>query len=232
MADRRRSPLPPALHDDDPDAPPSEEELAASARLRDALDGHASADPATDADVALVASLRAAWAPGALPADEHAAIVDATPSVAELEAAERLRKALETGAPDHGDVLFATALRSAYAPKEIGAAEHRALVDAALRSVPVAPREAEVVSLARYRRRVARVAFGAAAAAAAIAASVVLTLTSQGHEAPLALAKARTTQPLFDAPFKPGESSARIDRIASARASDFRDNRFARWGVR
>jgi hypothetical protein len=83
------------------------------------------------------------------------------------------------------------------------------------------------------RARVVRIAFGFVSGGLALAASIVLVVTSapvHGTEAPLA--KARSTQPLFSEPFKPGETSARIDRIASARASDFRDNRFTKWGVR
>ena len=68
----------------------------------------------------------------------------------------------------------------------------------------------------------------------ALAASVVVwvssAMTSSEGEAPLA--RARSTQSLFAEPFKAGETSARIDRIAAARASDYRDNRFAKWGVR
>jgi hypothetical protein len=48
----------------------------------------------------------------------------------------------------------------------------------------------------------------------------------------VALHEARSTQPLFREPFaERGAGSRRIDRIASARASDLRDNRYARWSV-
>jgi hypothetical protein len=62
---------------------------------------------------------------------------------------------------------------------------------------------------------------------------------------------ARSTQPLFDEPFEVRRSasegqlkktasggatrprgSSRIDRIAMARAGEFRDNEFSRWGAR
>ena len=49
------------------------------------------------------------------------------------------------------------------------------------------------------------------------------------------LVRARSADDLFDAttPFpRHGEESARIDRIASARAADLRRNRFAAWGVK
>jgi hypothetical protein len=47
--------------------------------------------------------------------------------------------------------------------------------------------------------------------------------------------RSRSAADLFDptTPFpRAGGESARVDRIASARASDLRDNRFAAWGVR
>ena len=47
------------------------------------------------------------------------------------------------------------------------------------------------------------------------------------------LVPVRSTQSLFHEPFaRTGGESARIDRIASARAADLRDNRFAAWGVK
>ncbi|MFS8069972.1 MAG: hypothetical protein ACMG6S_26710, partial [Byssovorax sp.] len=51
--------------------------------------------------------------------------------------------------------------------------------------------------------------------------------------APAALILSRSTDDLFDPAekFEVGRSSARIDRIASARSSDLRRNRFASWGV-
>jgi hypothetical protein len=112
------------------------------------------------------------------------------------------------------------------APGKLAAARDGRSVEAG------AAKTGEVIAL-RRRQTVVRVAFGALAGGLALAASVFLVITSaptHGSEAPLA--KARTTQPLFSEPFKAGETSARIDRIASARASDFRDNRFTKWGVR
>jgi hypothetical protein len=109
------------------------------------------------------------------------------------------------------------------------------MIEAALAKMPSADRGAKVVAFEprAARARVVRIAFGVVTGGLALAASIVFVVTSapmHGSEAPLA--KARTTQPLFAEPFKPGETSARIDRIASARASDFRDNRFTKWGVR
>ncbi|MCA9586473.1 MAG: hypothetical protein KC657_14045 [Myxococcales bacterium] len=150
---------------------------------------------------------------------------DAPPSEEERAAAERLRVSLETG---DGDPVV-TALRAAHAPEPIDATEHAAIV---ARVVTGAPRRA-YASMADAPRstKVLRLSLGGAGVAIAIAAGVLLFLQSKAdHEHPLA--RARTTQPLFSEPFKAGEASARIDRIAVARAADFRDNRFAKWGVR
>jgi hypothetical protein len=233
-------------HDDiDPDAPASADEVAASKRLRDALEGGATADASPEVELAL--ALRAAWDPGALSADESRAMLDATPSAEEQDLAVRLREALasklEPTATAHATVQLAHALRAAFAPAALDEREHRVILDAALAKMPAAegagkkPARAEeqasnVIAMKR-RATVVRVAFGFVAGGLALAASVVLVVTSapgSGSEAPLA--KARTTQPLFSEPFKAGETSARIDRIASARAGDFRDNRFTKWGVR
>jgi hypothetical protein len=224
---------------DDPDAPASAEEIAASQRLRDALEGgtRGSGSPATP-ELELALALRAAWDPTALSADENSAVLDATPSAEEQDMATRLRDALaekrEPRGGDTADVHLARALRCAFAPPSIDEAEHRAIVDAALAGMAAGRKGAQVVDLASRRRStVVRVAFGVVTGGLALAASIVFVVTSPAtHRSEAPLAKARTTQPLFSEPFKPGETSARIDRIASARASDFRNNRFTKWGVR
>jgi hypothetical protein len=255
--DDRHAPEP---HDDDPDAPASAEEIAASQRLRDALAGVAvaAADEERAPEIELALALRAAWDPTSLSEDESRAVLDVTPTADEQQQALALRESLADGreprASDHAGVHLARALRSAFSPSAIDDAAHRRIVDAALAAMPAvktlpakltaasdakdarvvegAEKTGEVIVL-RRRQTVVRVAFGALAGGLALAASIVLVMTSSplhGQDAPLA--KARTTQPLFSEPFKAGETSARIDRIASARAADFRDNRFTKWGVR
>ena len=193
------------MADHDDDLPPSEEELAASARLRDALEGNEA--PASE-EAELAASLREAFAPRMLSKDENALLIDlALAPPDELAAAASLR--------DHGDPMVA-ALAAAWRPTALGEEEHRAIIAAALREK-------------KERGVVIRVAFGAGGVLA-LAASVLLMVRTSAPEAPLA--RARSTQPLFDEPFKSGDASARIDRIALARASDYRDNRFTKWGVR
>lgn len=250
MADREEK-RPPG-DEIDPDAPPTAEEVAASQRLRDSLERgpRVFAGTGEQTDVPeLVESLRAAWSPEEISDSAHQEIIDAVPTADELASAEALRLALEEPSTvTGGDALLAVSLKAAFAPGEISDADHRSIVDAALARMPtsgtpqdppeaVRPRGAtSVLELAARRRgNVVRVTFGVVTGAIALAASIVLVLTWQGSHGDangVALAKVRTTQPLFTEPFKTGETSARIDRIASARASDLRDNRFAKWGVR
>lgn len=146
---------------------------------------------------------------------------DAPASEEELRAAEALRAALEEPTTSHEDADLARALALSHAPRELPADDHRAILERALDARDAKP-----------RGRVIRVVFGAAAALS-MAAAFVLVMRSRPVETPAASAiAARSTQPLFHEPFEPiGGTSARVDRIAMARASDLRDNRFARWGV-
>ena len=152
---------------------------------------------------------------------------DAPLTPEETRAAEELREALADPTRPHADADFARSLALAYAPRDLAPDEHRALLERALASA----------SRPQARGRLIRVAFGAGAAALALAAAIVLVVRSESMAPPTAevlpLSVARSTQPLFREPFPvEGGESARIDRIALARASDFRDNQFARWGVR
>src|SRR5262249_8319172 len=100
----------------------------------------------------------------------------------------------------------------------------QALIDAALSR----PFRARV-------RRIAPVTMVALAGVAALAAGVALFLAPAPHPPGTALVRARSADGLFDAttPFpRPREASARIARIASARAADLRRNRFAAWGIK
>ena len=210
------------------DPPPTAEEALAAARLRDALEQPTA--PGGDA-LDLVTSLRAAWSPDALDAGAHAEMLDDLPmSEEELALAAELREALE-GAGARPELVVA--LQSAHRPPPLAEDEHRAIV---ARALALGAREeaapAAAVLAFRQRARTMRLAVVSTTAVLALAASVVVWLTTAGPHAEAPLARARSTQPLFGEPFKPGEASSRIDRIAMARASDYRDNRFAKWGVR
>jgi hypothetical protein len=235
MSDERRPPSdgdekrPVGAGDEvDPDAPPSAEEVLASKRLRDALEDPSLAALASPEDLELVSALHAAWSPEPLDVRAHAEILDDLPNSAEeIALAAELREALEAkdGAPE-----LVTALRSAWSPAVLGEAEHDAILAKALGEAHEQGRS-NVVTLKPRARRM-RLAVVTTTTVLALAASIVVWVTSAPERAEAPLARARSTQPLFDEPFKAGETSARIDRIAVARASDYRDNRFAKWGVR
>ncbi|WP_437552253.1 hypothetical protein WME97_13155 [Sorangium sp. So ce367] len=148
------------------------------------------------------------------------------------------------GSPDARDELaeLAVALRAAWRPAALPELPGRALVDRAFRASP-----------ARGPRRIAPVTMAALSTLAAAAAAVALIVgqiseerasvaRAPGAAAPAAalaarplLIEARSTAALFDpaAPFpREGGQTERIDRIAAARASDLRQNRYAAWGVR
>ena len=150
---------------------------------------------------------------------------DAPASREELEQAERLRQPSESAE-------LSRALSSAWEPRDLSEQEHGALVDRALSTAKARPQ-----GLAR----VTRIPFGTGAMLA-LAASVLLVLwgdprgdrrgPAAGTFEP-ALAVSRSTQDLFEEQFAPtGGETGRVDRIAMARATDLRDNEFARWGVR
>jgi hypothetical protein len=171
---------------------------------------------------------------------------DAPPSEEEMVASDALRRALENPSLPNEAAELARAVSLAHRPRPLDAALHAELLENALRGAEKLP--------GRKGGKVVRVFFGVSAALA-VAASVALVVgTMEKDEAPAAsiLApavvasspyRARSTQPLFSEPFdaplakadarsRPSSGSARVDRIAIARASDFRENEFSRWGAR
>jgi len=169
---------------------------------------------------------------------------DAPASEEEMRAAEALRLALadeprEPGSlgrenleNDAADLARAVAL--AHQPRPLSSEEHRAIVARALSD---STRTARTTPTPRASKTRARAAWGFAATLS-LAAAVALAVSHLGDEramapsavaaAPVVVAHVRSTQELFHEPFQStGGESARIDRIAMARASDLRDNRFA-----
>lgn len=158
---------------------------------------------------------------------------DAPPTEEELAEASRLRDALEDPAAAHEDADLARALAAAWSPGTIAPEEHRVLADRAL----------AVHAKRRRGRTVVRVSFGVGALAALAAGMALvaggLSEPSRGMSQPstpsrgVALVATRSTQALFSGPFaSTGGETARVNRIAMARAADLRENEFARWGAR
>jgi hypothetical protein len=165
---------------------------------------------------------------------------DAPPSEEEARAADDLRLALADPDKQNADAELARALHLAHEPRAIDADEHRALVDRSLGARTHRTQRTPEEEKASGGRLI-RVAFGVAAAVS-LAAGIAFVIGRGGLDpapertaavASPPLVHVRSTQPLFAEPFATkGGASARIDRIAMARASDLRDNQFARWGVR
>jgi len=151
---------------------------------------------------------------------------DAPATDEELAESAKLREALEDPRRPNDDAELARAMSSAWSPRDLTAEAHRSLVEQALLHHDAR----------RRRQRVIRLSFGASAVLA-LAAAVLLYVRSDRQPPETvhvtAMAVSRSTQALFQDPFAPsGGESARIDRIAMARAADLRDNEFAKWGVR
>jgi hypothetical protein len=222
---RGEAPRPPATpHGDEP--PFTAEELAAATALREALDGDL-----------LAQELRAAYGPPALlgEPDLDALVTralgdESAATSVERAAAERLRAELAGEAQPGPEAELLRAVKLAAQPTPLAAERNEALIEAALRA-PLRQRGPQL-------RRIAPLTMAALAGVAALAAGAAL-MFDRGLPAPAsataALVRARSADDLFDAttPFpRRGGESARIDRIASARAADLRQNRFAAWGVR
>ena len=144
----------------------------------------------------------------------------------ERVAANALRDALDARSLE-GDAGLLGSLKAAHSPNAIDEAAHRAIVERAL-----APSAAvRAPKRAPARGQVIRVAFGASALAA-IAAAVLFAVKGPNADEVVAPFVARSTQALFDEKFEMGQTTARVDRIAAVRAAEFRENQFARWGVR
>ncbi len=148
---------------------------------------------------------------------------DAPPTEEEIRDSERLREALEDPSKESPDAELLRAVKNAAAPAALAPKDLDASVERGLSSS----------KRSGFERRgvVIRVAFSAGVLA--VAAALVIFFGRTEQSSPVgALARTRSTQPLFAERFEArGGESARIDRIAMARAQDLRENHFARWGV-
>ena len=184
----------------------------------------------------LLAALEAALRPEGLAPELNERLIEqaledplAPPTEEELAESVRLRDALERGTA-HEDAGVLSALRAPFsAADEDESAAGRAL-DAALGTAP---------KPARSRSNVVYAVFGAASVALAAAAAALLFVSGLSQKSapaasvePSALVKPHSTAPLFSERFETGETTARMDRIASERSRDLRDNRYTAWGVR
>jgi hypothetical protein len=244
------SPPPSALRSaaggDEP--PPSDEELREAAALREAIS--CGGDP-------LASALRAAWEPSALDDGDLEAILeraigegDAPPTRIERAAASRLREELARGQGSGEEAAIIADLEAAYRPSELDPALNEAMLERAFREGDKAKArrfrlvrggDGAAEQRAPHRSRIVPLTMAALGSVAALAAGIALVAgqldrssAPMASAAPVALIHARSADDLFDPAekFEVGQQSARVDRIASARAADLRSNRFAAWGVR
>ena len=165
---------------------------------------------------------------------------DDPPSDEELRAAETLRRALEG---DRTQAGLAQAVRAAASPAALSPERHRQILDRALGAVatPQGARRSAVAMRPR-KSKVAYLVWGGAASVVALAAAVALVIRGaepDGSTASKASAErgpvwalSRSTAELFPEGIpRSGGTTHRVDRIAHARAQDFRQNQFARWGA-
>jgi hypothetical protein len=154
---------------------------------------------------------------------------DAPPTEAELAAAARLSRVLESGSPEavpDPEWELVEAIRASSSPTPLAAERQRKILAAAMSKTP--------------RGKVIYLAFGGVASLAAMAAALALVVRGESPPASVAsfepvppMAVSRSAEALFpDGIPVRGGTSDRIDRIAYARARDLRENRFAGWGVR
>lgn len=233
--DRKLRLVPPVVGQDEPgplgEQPPSAREVVEARELRALLER---------GDHPFAEALRAAYVPASLDAADNDALIDralgigvadAPAAPAEREAAERLREAVAHPRSDDRDepvVEVLDALVSAYRPRDIDPLRNELLITRALR------RSSEKTAARRVWPIVTAAVLGVTAMAAGFALYLRPVLDKPVAAAP-SLQRSRSTADLFDqtTPFpRVGGESARVDRIASARAADLRDNRFALWGVR
>jgi hypothetical protein len=157
---------------------------------------------------------------------------DEPPSEEELRAAVALREALADSTLENDDAFVARALVLGHSPRPLDDTENRSLV---VRALAVPPVQTTIVSLNAARAHKRRSAWLAAGVAALAVAATVLVYQVKSHDdvsSASPIHRSRSTQALFHQAFAVrGGESARIDRIASARAVDLRENMFTRWSV-
>jgi hypothetical protein len=191
---------------------------------------------------AWLTALEAAWRPSELDPVVGERLLEmaledplAPPSEEELIESARLRDALEQGTPD-ADAALLRALGAPFAAPATPAPD-AAVVERALRALAPQPEQPTQGVPPARRSNVVYAVFGAGSAILAAAAAAVLFVGTMRSGAPApeqttAYAEPRSTAPLFTDRFETGDTTARMDLIASARSRDLRDNRYAAWGVR
>lgn len=202
-------------------------------------------------EAALTEAIVCAFRPAELDPDVNEALIELCledplrPATAEERAeSERFRRALE-GHGEHPDLDLAQGLLEAHRP---GRAESGSLAGATERALERALAAASPEAGTPSKRRqgnVVFISFGVVTALAAAAAVLLVVFFPSQERAPMAAAPAgamapapaprltqsRSSEALFDGKFERDRTTERVDRIASVRARELRQNRFQQWRV-
>ncbi len=173
-------------------------------------------------------ALREAYAATPLSAARHERLLSraledplAPPAAAELEGAQRLRRALAGDAElaESSDEALLQALKHAHAPEPLGELANARII----RSTVFAARSRTLTAI------------GGSGLLFAAAAALLLWLGPANSPAPEVsptFLASRSLAPLLGQEASVLTPSERMDRIAQARAQDLRENRYRAWGVR
>jgi hypothetical protein len=192
----------------------------------------------------LVELLVSAYRPSQLDPALNQALIDNAlddplrlPTSEELAESERFRRAL-AGDGEHPDLALAEALLHSHGSVQAPIDVERVNSNALQQSLGQLP------ELRRRRRpNVVFVTFGVATLMTAAAAAVLLLIAPFQHQSgssaeQVALARqaptltrSRSSESLFSSKFERQRTTERVDAIASARAREFRANRFEKWGI-
>ncbi len=191
-----------------------------------------------DEEAAVLGALEAAWRPAELDPAVNERLLEmaledpfAEPSEEELIESGRLREALERGTP-HADASLLAVLGASFTAPNAGV-NHNSAVERAVAGALGGP-----VTAKPKRTNVVYASFGAVSAVLAVAAAALLFVgLSRSTPMPSAavqneLVRPHSTAAMFADRFETGDTTARMDLIASSRGRDLRDNRYASWGVR
>ena len=206
----------------------------------------------SEEEATLTEALLSAYRPAELDPEVNEALIELAledplrPATEEERAeSERFRRAL-AGQGEHPDLDLVRGLVEAHrsgspapassrAPNDIASVSDRALERALGR-----PSSRAVAASKRTKGNVVFVSFGVMTALAAAAAVLLVVFFPSRDRAPTAaasftaapvLTQSRSSEALFDAKFERDHTTERVDRIASVRARELRQNRFQKWGV-
>jgi len=204
-------------------------------------------------EAALTEAIVCAFRPAELDPDVNEALIEScledplrAATEEERVESERFRRALE-GHGQHPDLDLVRGLLEAHGP---GRAESGSLAGANERALERALGAASQTAATPSKRgqgNVVFVSFGVLTALAAAAAVLLVVFFPSAERGPTAavpagvpaaarapaprLTQSRSSEALFDAKFERDHTTERVDRIASVRARELRQNRFQQWGV-